>query len=149
MSGVLKYSMFLQAMLCMRKIEVNGGDKYGRLSVLEEVASATRDRRVLCSCECGSLNRVYILSQLRSGRSKSCGCLRAEMTRERSRKHGMDGTKLYRVWCSMKERCRNPKCKAFKNYGARGIRVCDEWLSFEPFRDWVFANGDGHARAST
>ena len=41
----------------------------------------------------------------------------------------------------MKQRCLNPRCKAYKNYGARGINVCDEWMEFEPFCEWALNNG--------
>lgn len=55
--------------------------------------------------------------------------------------HGMSNTKLYKVWASMKERCSRKKHKQFKNYGGRGIIVCDEWLKFEPFCQWALKNG--------
>ena len=56
--------------------------------------------------------------------------------------HGQKGTKLYRVWGSMKERCQKPQHKSYKNYGAKGINVCEEWsLSFERFYNWAIQNG--------
>lgn len=48
---------------------------------------------------------------------------------------------IYWAWKSMKQRCQNPKCKAYHNYGARGITVCDEWQTFEPFCEWAISNG--------
>lgn len=48
---------------------------------------------------------------------------------------------LYWAWKSMKQRCLNPKCHAFKNYGSRGITVCDAWMDFEPFCEWALNNG--------
>jgi len=57
-------------------------------------------------------------------------------------KHGGKGTRLYRIWLNMKNRCHNPKTPPFKNYGARGITVCDEWKDdFQAFHDWAMANG--------
>lgn len=57
-------------------------------------------------------------------------------------KHGQKGTRLYRVWCAMKERCNNPHNKRFPHYGAKGIKVCTEWaVSFETFRNWALQNG--------
>lgn len=50
-------------------------------------------------------------------------------------------TKLYGVWCSMKNRCQCPTSKSFKNYGGRGIKVCKEWQTFEPFREWALSHG--------
>ena len=56
--------------------------------------------------------------------------------------HGMRRTKLYRVWCSMKERCNNTNNKSYKHYGLRGIKVCEEWAGdFKCFYDWAIANG--------
>ncbi|WP_374712976.1 hypothetical protein [Symbiobacterium terraclitae] len=53
----------------------------------------------------------------------------------------MSGTKLYRIWSSMKHRCLNPADKHYANYGGRGIRICDEWLVFENFLEWARASG--------
>ncbi len=56
-------------------------------------------------------------------------------------KHGMSYTKIYGVWHGMNERCFNTRCKAYKNYGAKGVVVCDEWKEFIPFYKWAMANG--------
>ena len=48
---------------------------------------------------------------------------------------------LYWAWKSMKQRCQNPRCQAYHNYGARGITVCKDWQAFEPFCEWALANG--------
>ena len=55
--------------------------------------------------------------------------------------HGMVGTRVYRIWGKMKERCYNRNHDAYKNYGGRGITVCDEWQRFKPFCEWAMANG--------
>lgn len=55
--------------------------------------------------------------------------------------HGGSKTRLFKTWDAMKQRCFNPNCNCYKNYGGRGIRVCDEWLKFENFRDWALRNG--------
>lgn len=56
--------------------------------------------------------------------------------------HGMKKTRLYRVWCSMKERCYNPNNKSYKNYGNKGIEVCDDWrFNFLSFFNWAYENG--------
>ena len=50
--------------------------------------------------------------------------------------------RLYRVWNNIKNRCHNPKCKAYKDYGGRGIKVCDEWEhNYRAFREWALATG--------
>lgn len=58
-----------------------------------------------------------------------------------TKQHGQKGTKLYKVWEAMKRRCLNPNDKAYIHYGARGIKVCDEWLNFIPFFKWAKSNG--------
>jgi hypothetical protein len=81
-----------------------------------------------CVCDCGARAVLYG-HNLRTGRTKSCGCLRKEL----ATKHGMERSKEYRAWSSMKQRCFNPNAPAFKNYGGRGISVCKDWFSFEGF----------------
>lgn len=57
------------------------------------------------------------------------------------KKHGMSRTRLYGCWQDMKQRCLNPRHKWFGHYGGRGITICSDWLDFEPFAEWAFANG--------
>ena len=56
-------------------------------------------------------------------------------------KHGQYGTRLYRTWANMKQRCLNPSRPDYKHYGARGIKVCDEWMEFKNFADWAMQHG--------
>lgn len=73
-----------------------------------------------------------------SGNTNSCGCYREERVIESTRKHGMACTKLGHVWSHMNQRCSNPNDKNYKNYGARGIKVCDDWkVDFQAFYDHV------------
>lgn len=57
------------------------------------------------------------------------------------RTHGMSHTRLHNIWLTMRQRCEKPNCSAYQKYGAKGIRVCDEWGSFISFRDWSMSNG--------
>ena len=57
------------------------------------------------------------------------------------RTHGMSHTRLHNIWLTMRQRCEKPRCSTYHKYGAKGIRVCEEWSSFEVFRDWAFTNG--------
>ena len=117
-------------------------EKYGRLTVVKRVddyvsPSGGKHHAYLCKCDCG--NEVVILKDhLISGRQKSCGCLRHENGR---RTHGEIDTRLYEIWGNMLNRCSNPNNPAWKNYGGRGIQVCEEWKKYESFRDWSLSNG--------
>ena len=76
--------------------------------------------------------------------AKSCGCVQ-HAENKTNYKHGEKGTRLYSVWRAMKKRCLNPNNKNYKNYGGRGINVCNEWLDknngYINFRDWALNNG--------
>lgn len=95
----------------------------------------------LCKCDCGE-TAIVIGSRLKSGLTKSCGCLRNEKNPINCLKHGLTGTPLQRVFNSMKQRCYNPNNEKYKIYGARGIKICDEWLSdIRNFVDWAYSSG--------
>ena len=117
------------------------GQRFGRLVVIDR---ATEMPGVwwYCICDCGKRKKIRS-SQLRYGSVKSCGCLRDEMRAEHNKpRHGDTGTRLYSIWRGMKKRCYQPTSAGYKNYGGRGITVCDEWISsYESFRDWALANG--------
>lgn len=55
--------------------------------------------------------------------------------------HGMSHQRLHNIWCSMRQRCEKPSCSGYWKYGAKGIKVCDEWQTFETFRDWAYTHG--------
>lgn len=118
-----------------RKAEESIGEVFGRLTVLG-IVTPGRTSRVLCMCSCGN-EKVIVLNSLRAGKVKSCGCFSKEKARERTRErntvHGMAGTKIYGIWKNMKSRCNNPRFPKYKDYGARGIRVSERWMSFDNF----------------
>lgn len=116
----------------MRKLVDLTGKKFGRLTVIERSES-----KWLCKCDCGNTKLVNG-GHLVSGDTKSCGCLR----NEQRIKHGMRNTRLYSVWHGMKERCYNTKHKHFKDYGGRGITICDKWKNdFNAFAQWALSHG--------
>jgi hypothetical protein len=120
------------------------GQKYGRLTIVSEALKRGRQTAVLCWCDCGGEKEIT-LSNLRRGYTKSCGCLNSELSAARKMKHGETGSKEYICWVNIRNRCYNPKNKSYKNYGARGIKVCDRWLeSFENFLEDM-----GYATAET
>lgn len=110
------------------------GRRFGRLIVIRFAGSNKwRQSTWLCKCKCGSTT-VVSKSNLLSGRHRSCGCLLRESVGKRARTHGMSTTCEYRAWARMKDRCYNPRNKAYKYYGKRGITVCKRWLrSFRYF----------------
>ncbi len=122
------------------------GQKFDKLTVLQE-AGRTKDRHIAwrCLCDCG--NEVLVSSKdLVSGHTKSCGCLQKQQTSKVKYKHGACGNhshidRLYRVWVSMRKRCLTQSCKDFKNYGGRGITICEEWNDFAAFKAWALNNG--------
>jgi hypothetical protein len=121
-----------------RKIEIKSGDKYGKLTIVKEVEpyiepSGTLRRKVICNCDCGNKN-YFRLSDLKSGKTSSCGCYRIENSIKFNTKHGLKYHSLYPTWLNMKQRCYNSNHNRYKDYGGRGIKVCDMWLnSFENF----------------
>lgn len=85
-----------------------------------------------CLCDCGN-GKVINASKLTTGKTKSCGCFGEAYKSIIKRKHGKYGTPEYQAWASMLDRCSNSKSASYKNYGERGIFVCDEWRNFEVF----------------
>lgn len=94
-----------------------------------------------CRCECG---KEFVTSgvNLRNGHTKSCGCYITEKLRASRTTHHETGSRLYHIWQGMKSRCYNPHNKRYKTYGARGIKVCDEWRdSYGRFMEWALKTG--------
>ena len=119
------------------------GMRFGRLTVIERADHNNSSGKPLwvCRCDCGKIKDVGS-RELRKGISVSCGCYRADWAKEHNKKHGGKGTRLYRIWTGMKDRCLNKNSKYKKNYSERGIKICDEWAdSFEAFYSWVMSNG--------
>lgn len=117
------------------------GQRFGRLTIVERAENIGRTTRWRCVCDCGN-ETVARQPDLRSGRTRSCGCLFSEQLAERNATHNLSKTRLCNIWRSMKDRCYNPNCQAFKNYGGRGIEVCKEWrCDLKAFYDWAISNG--------
>lgn len=138
----------------MRPIPNMIGLVFGRLTVVamgERMPSGAV--RWQCRCECGRVSLVGT-SHLKSGYTKSCGCLQRDVTTQRLRTHGLTGTPTYASWVCMWERCSRESNCAYAYYGGRGIRVCDRWNEFENFladmgirppgTSLDRINGDGH-----
>jgi len=118
------------------------GLRYGRLEVIRRAPNNKQNKVMwLCKCDCGRTKEI-IGSRLYTGKTNSCGCLTVEKTIQRSTKHGMSHSRLDIIYQNMVSRCTNPRNKDFKYYGARGIKICDEWLNDRTtFYTWANANG--------
>lgn len=114
------------------------GKKIGRLLVLEQKDKNDKGYIWYCECDCGNfVNRTteYLTKQKEKA---SCGCHWSE----KCVKHGKTGIRLFNVWSSLIARCYDKNNKAYKNYGGRGIKVCEEWKNnFQSFYDWSYENG--------
>lgn len=119
------------------------GKQFSDWTVLYEDSPAGNRRRWMCRCVCGTEKSVW-QGNLTQGKSHGCGCVTRMQFGERARKHGKRHTKLYNIWSLMRRRCYDEADASYKNYGARGITVCEEWLGedgFQNFWDWSYANG--------
>lgn len=117
----------------MRLIDLTG-QRFNRLLVIRQDGHKGSCVAWLCRCDCGALTRV-VGYQLKAGNTKSCGCWSADRVRTALTRHGMTGHPLHTKWKGMLIRCLNPNGAGYKNYGGRGIKVCERWMTFENFRD--------------
>lgn len=114
------------------KIDLSGL-RVGRLLVISYSNLNDGRKAWLCHCDCGSTVEVRGVN-LRSGKTKSCGCFKAERMAEGIGKtHGMYGSRVNKTWSTMLERCLNENATSYADYGGRGVTVCERWLSFENF----------------
>lgn len=112
------------------------GRKFNRLTVIAEYSKNGRVYRH-CLCDCGKYVDTT-LDKLESGHTKSCGCIKKGI----NSKHGFSDTRLYRIYRKMLRRCYVPEEPAYKYYGAKGIKICDEWLKDRSaFLKWSIENG--------
>jgi hypothetical protein len=111
--------------------------KFGRLLIIEKSNQRNSSGNVkwLCLCDCG--NQLYDAgSALQQKTTQSCGCFFIDTARKKGlakKKHGLTKTKIYSVWSNMKNRCYNPNYIKYKDWGGRGIKLSDSWLTFENF----------------
>ena len=117
------------------------GLTFGRLTVISRLPSVGGATMWRCRCECGEMRSV-VGKNMRNGVTRSCGCLKSEISRQRAvarnTTHGWaphhDRTGEYRAWVGARNRCLDPNNASWKHYGGRGITICDRWRhSFEHF----------------
>jgi len=127
----------LNKKLHQEAIERQLGRRYGKLTVIAYDKQVKNNLYFICKCDCGTIKSIQ-KNGLVSGGVISCGCARLA----RSTTHNLSHTRLYKVFRDMKTRCYNKNSPDYKNYGARGIKICDEWLNdFTTFRKWALENG--------
>lgn len=119
------------------------GQRFGRLIVFSYHGSTQKKALWICACDCGGM-KIVRSETLRRGLTRSCGCLRKEVTAAKNFRHGHsvrgDRNRHYAVWLSMMQRCYTPTCRDFYLYGERGIKVCDEWHDPAVFVAWCEAH---------
>lgn len=111
------------------------GRRFGRWTVLNvSLRPKIGSTQWRCQCDCGKVKKSVLYNGLVCGRSKSCGCLRKELLKKPRDECHSQRNPLYAIWQGMKTRCYNIKHPSYKTYGARGIKICPEWLaSYETF----------------
>lgn len=123
------------------------GQTFGELVVISYAGLDKKKQHALWNCLCNACGRykVYPMQSLLVGETKSCGCIKKELISQALTKHGMSkrGRKepTYYIWDSMWQRCTNPNHKSYKDYGGRGIKVCDLWKEYVLFHGWTIVAG--------
>ena len=117
------------------------GKTFNHLTVLQEFEWHGSDTKYLCKCSCGKtciVSRYNIIG----GKTKSCGHLKQERSGWKwKNNYGLSKTHIYRVWKNMMSRCYKPNNIAYKDYGGRGIEVCNDWHNLLKFLEWALENG--------
>ncbi len=119
------------------------GKRFGRLVCIRAVGSDSQGRaQWLAKCDCGN-ETVVRACNLRQGWTQSCGCLKKDRQRQAAPMHGLtkETPRLHRIWKGIKRRCYNPHDKDFPSYGARGIKLCQEWFDYRVFYAWAMSTG--------
>lgn len=118
------------------------GHRFGKLTVIKLDKERTKRKSYwICRCDCGNVKSIRGDTLIVIN---SCGCIKKEQDIKNlgiKRNHNMTHHRLFPVWNSMMNRCNNPKSRAYKDYGGRGIQVCDEWKYVENFIKWAENNG--------
>ena len=125
----------------MRQVTNLTNKRFGRLTAVCRNGSQYGNAAWDCVCDCGNIVNVSS-NRLMSGNTRSCGCLEREERIARMTTHNLTNSSLYTTWESMKKRCYCKKHNGYKNYGGKGVTICEEWKNdFRKFYDWALANG--------
>lgn len=136
----MRYNTYKEVVTIPNPLDITGM-KFGYLTAIHKTDKRYDGSIVwLCQCDCGNAKEVAA-KLLKKHNTLSCGCYRKEQTRKANTTHGMYKHQLYWRWNSMINRCTKPSQRCYKSYGGRGITVCDEWKTFEPFAEWALSHG--------
>lgn len=135
-----------------KRTEIQQGQRIGKLTVIGfhhnriYINPKTGRKRIFpyysCKCDCGNKSIVARDFLIRKKPISSCGCISKDFLHNLNYSHGKSKTRLFRIWAHIKDRCNNKKNQSYKNYGARGITICDEWKNdFMSFYKWSLSNG--------
>lgn len=117
------------------------GKKFGNLTALFFEYRDERHRHFWrFRCDCGK-EIIVRKSSVTSGNTKRCIDCSKKIIAEINTVHGMSKTRLYKEWAGIIQRCKNPNATSYDRYGAKGITVCQEWPSFDLFKEWALNNG--------
>lgn len=127
------------------KLEDLSDKKFGRLKVirLSNKINLRKRKYWLCRCDCGETREV-LPSSLKSGGTRSCGCIVKDFISKLRFTHGFRNTRFYSIFVNLKKRCSNPKSINYPRYGGRGIKCL--WTSFEEFRDDMYESYLEHVK---
>ena len=111
------------------------GQKFNRLTIITDAYRKNERTYVNAKCECNNIIEVQ-LYKVQTGHTQGCGCEKTKL-----RTHNLSKHPLYRIWEAIKYRCNNSNASNYKNYGGRGIFVCDKWQNdFVSFYNWAIEN---------
>ena len=118
------------------------GKRFGKLVViaLSEERGSRGQLKYECLCDCGQ-TKIIMGEDLRRGKVKSCRCEQSRIASSANKTHGGSKERLYHVWQGIKNRCENENSPEYKNYGGRGIKICEEWHDYANFREFMFLKG--------
>jgi hypothetical protein len=119
------------------------GMVFGKLTAINiDSKPKEHPEKWLCQCSCGN-TKIANKASLINGSTKSCGCYRKELLAKRNTKSSLNiiSERIFRTWTSMKSRCYLKTNVSYSVWGGRGIKICDDWLSFENFQEWALSNG--------
>ena len=127
---------------------INIGDIFGKWKVIGFDNERSKNNKngakyYFCECQCDNKTIKSVRGDsLTSKKSTSCGCYNRERVSKATSRHSSSNSDLYNVWINIKQRCLNKNNPNYKNYGGRGITICDEWINdFVKFQEWSIKNG--------